>query len=313
VVVCLPFFALAPHAFVHDVIVAQLSRHDVRAGVGLGERIRLLTGVSGLPGVRDSVLLAGVLLALLAAAVVVAFGWRWRRRTRLEWFALTSWVVTVAGMSASSTFVDHYAYLPAAFLAVLIGTLAGRAAPGLRRWLASRAPTSRLVPALAAAVVVALVAGLAVAQAHYANRYLSEASDPASQIAAVIPAGACVISDFPTDLILAKRYLARDPGCPAIADPFGLYLTDDDGSSPHLAPPDFVPTFQDRWLGWLAQADYVELRIAYSDFIPWSQDMISWFSRNYRLVAHFRTVYPRGFIDLEKNEYVYQRIGAAAG
>ena len=154
---------------------------------------------------------------------------------------------------------------------------------------------------------LALVAFFVQQDANYASQYLSEASSE-SALATYIPPGSCVISDFPSDLIAAGRFTPSQPGCPAVVDSFGMYLADDDGRTPHLSPPPFNESFVNLWFSYLQQAQYVELRIPFSDFIPWVPYMITWFSQNYRLVVHLHTVYPTPFIDSFKDTYLYQRV-----
>lgn len=296
-VVCGPFFALAPRAFWHDVVADQLGRHDTFVTTTLGERLRLLTGVSGLPGVGNSTALAVAVLVLLLIGVVVAFVLTSRRPAPVEWLVLALWLVIGLGMFASAGFFDHYAYFPAVPMAALIGVVVA----GLRReWWPQLGPVFVAVAALVVAV-------LFVEQVRFAHRYVNEASDPSSGIAAVIPQDACVFDDFPTDLVLADRYPAGELGCPQIADPFGLFLSADDGRTPHLEPPAFNLDFVAMWRGWLERMDYVVLRIPYSDFVPFNPDLLDWFSKNYHLVGHFHVDYPDGYLDKAKDEFIYQR------
>lgn len=305
-VVCGPFFALAPHAFWHDVITDQLGRHDTFVTTTLGERLRLLTGVSGLPGVGTSTALAVVVLLLVVGAIVVVFLLSQRRPAPADALALVLWLVIGLGMFASAGFFDHYAYFPAVPMAALLGVLVA----GVRRELRDRRPSpvrrARVGPVFATAVVL-VVAVLFVEQVRFAHRYLSEASDPAAAIQAAVPPSACVVDDFPTDLILAGRYPADNLACPQVADPFGLYLADDDGRTPHLEPPMFNLDFVAKWKAWLETTDYVILRIPYSDFVPFNPDLLNWFAANYHLVTHLHADYPDGYLDKAKDEFIYER------
>jgi hypothetical protein len=305
-VVCGPFFGLAPRAFWHDVIADQLGRHDTGVTTTLAERLRLLTGVSGLPGVGTSTALAVAILALIFVGVVVVFAIAARRPTPVDWLALALWLVTGLGMFVSAGFFDHYAYFPAVPMAALIGVLVA----GVRREVHDRRTTPyrrRRVGPVLVAVTAAIVAVLFVEQVRFAHRYLSEASDPSGVIAVVVPKGSCVFDDFPTDLILADRYPANDLGCPQIVDPFGLFLAEDNGRSPHLEPPPFDLDFVAQWQGWLERTDYVILRIPYSDFVPFNPDLLKWFAANYHLVDHVHADYPDGYLDKAKDEYIYLR------
>ena len=297
VVVCGPFFVIAPRAFWHDVVADQLGRHDSFVTTTLGERLRLLTGVAGLPGAGTSTALAVAVLAAILAAAVYVFVLPSYRPAPVDLLALALWLVIALGMFASAGFFDHYAYFPAVGMAALIGVLVA----GLRR---TRRP--RLGPALVA-VTALVVTVLFVEQVRFAHRYLNEASDPSAGIAAAVPKGACVFDDFPTDLILADRYPADNLTCPQIADPFGLFLSDDDGRTPHLEPPAFNLDFVAKWQAWLERLDYVVLRIPFSDFVPFNRDLLTWFAANYHLVDHIHVDYPDGYLDKAKDEFIYQR------
>ena len=80
-----------------------------------------------------------------------------------------------------------------------------------------------------------------------------------------------------------------------------MYLSDDDGSFPHVGGP-FPASFKLKWFSDLQQADYVVLRIPFSDFIPWTTSMISWFQQNYVEVAAVPDNYGYPI-------YLYRRIG----
>jgi len=167
---------------------------------------------------------------------------------------------------------------------------------------------------LAAPVLAVLALGLVVFMVQqdttFAAAYLSEASAP-PLLASYVPAGACIVSDYPSDLIATGLFNPSHPGCPAVVDPFTMYVTDDDGNSPHLSPPGFPAQFPQLWLAYFKEAQYVELLFPYGedDLIPWTPYLTTWFSHNYRLVAHFQTVYAKPFIDSYKDTYLYKRIG----
>jgi hypothetical protein len=305
VLIDLPFLALAPSRFVHDVIVDQLKRNDLTTMTPFGERLRLLTGVAGLPAVDHSVVLAIIVAVALALAVVAAHTLRADRSRPVEWFVLAASVAVVAGMFVSGGFYDHYAYFPAAFLAPLIGGTVGC----LLRLRPIRAGARARAAVAAAAAVLAIAVGAQ--QLQHATDYLGEASDPGARLAQLVPAGTCAFSDFPTDLILAGRYIDDDANCPRVADPFGLYLADDGGTPPHLPPPAHRAAFLDQWADRLMRYDVVVLRIPFSDFVPWTPQLMTWFDHNYRLVAHLDETYAQPYIDVAKDEYVYQRIGSA--
>jgi Tetratricopeptide repeat len=305
---CLPFLVLAPSDFVHDVLTAQLGRKTNALGgaTGFGDRLLLLSGLGGWRGITDWSLPALVLFAALAVLVLVTYGLAFAERSLLEWFVLVAAVVVNVGMFASAELYDHYAYFPAVFLAILLGvSTQGTIAfvSGRRRQWPAHIPSVASVGGIVAATVI-VGAGIAHNTA-YARAYLGDVSDPSVALRAAVPKGACVLSDFPVDLLIADRLIASRPGCPVIVDPFGLFLTDDGGNQPHPAPP-YRQAFLDKWRGWLDHADYVVLRIEFSDFLPWSQEQIDWFNQHYELVDHDHVEYEHPFIDTRKDMYVYR-------
>ena len=319
---CLPFLIAAPHQFFHEVVVTQAHRQAlVGATVGFDQRLEIVSGLGAVSAFDVPLWLIDGLFGLFGILVGLVFGLGWRERTRLEWFALVASIIVFVGMMLSPDLYDHYAYFPLVFLTLLLGIAVGRSRALVRRLVASRRRSRRLPlrpsPAgwLRAAVLagVLLVAGGVSAffvqqTSTFSAAYLSEASDPGAQIAAVIPAGACVISDYPVDLLDAGRFTPAGPGCPALVDPYGVYLSEDNGNPPHPSAP-WSNTIVEHWLQAFRQAQYVEFRIPYTDFFPWPPVMLTWFNDSYRLVAHFRDVYPQAYIDQHKDEYIYERTG----
>jgi alpha-1,2-mannosyltransferase len=128
IVPSLPFFLFAPHAFIHDVFVTQLA-HTGSGTTGAGSSVRLLTltGFWGISFLHSKTALALCFAILLVIFVALVYGWSVRSNTRADWFILGSAVVTTAVMFLPSSYFDHYAYFPAAFVALLIGSCASRA------------------------------------------------------------------------------------------------------------------------------------------------------------------------------------------
>lgn len=309
---CLPFFVASPGHFLHDIISAQADR-SFGGGTSMVDRLELITGTAGVPILHvdplaaignasphgSSVPLTFVLVALLLAAVVVVYGLGRRRRSRLDWWVFAAAVGCVAMMLVAPNMADHYGYLPMATLAPLIGICAG----DLRRLVASLSWAPVALAACGAAVAGLLITSNTSFDAHY----LSEAA-PAPDLAAYVPAGACVISDFPSDLLATDRFTSRYPGCPLIVDPLGTYLVDDDGRGPNPSGP-YPLGFTSLWFGYLQAAGFLDLRIPYSDFIPWSQYMINWFPSNYRGLAHLHDSFQPGFVDTVKDVYIFRHVG----
>lgn len=314
VVPCLPFLLSAPNAFVRDVILAQLGRKapwDAAAST-LGQRMLYLSGILGIQPFHATVVLVSVMFAAFGVLIVFVVARHWRMFTQVEWFALAASVTTVGATFETSNLYDHYAYFPAVFLALLLGVCASRIGASfavfLRRVHDGIRPPTRLATRLLAIVAFLGILSWTVAQeAAYGAAYLDEASNPAQAIDAVIPPGACAISDFPADLLVANRFTPNKPGCPAIVDPYGMNLVYNNGKPPQPIPP-YPPKFVALWLGDLEAASYVDLRIPYSDFFPWSTSAMSWFSGNYFQVAEISFSFPKGMFDTIKVSYIYTNV-----
>lgn len=288
---CLPFFVASPHAFVRDIFTVQFGRLGSTAGryysYPASFRVSEITGLPGLTVFHPSTGFdVGVAIAF-ATGVALIYAGAFRRLPDAEWMFAIAAALSVAGFFSSSEFYDHYAYFTAPLLAILLAVSISR--------LVARIPRLGLAP------VVMGVAGLAFLlpqQAGFARTYLSATTDDTSAAEQFIPAGACVLFDDPDFAIDADRYSPAGRSCPGVVDPFGLWLADA-GFNPTFGtelPDSFVTT----WAQWLERADYVMLVAPYSDYIPWTNQLMSWFSSNYRLVYS------------APNLVVYQHVGGGA-
>lgn len=308
---CLPFLILAPTDFVHDVVTAQLGRNPSVYAVplSLGDRLLLISGLGGWGGLTQSQVYPFLLFGALGVLVMVAYGFAWAQRSPFEWYVLVSAVVVNVGMFVSPELYDHYAYFPAVFLAILLGVSGygtySFLATAYRGKVSIGTRTAMRAAAGAAAIAVVL-AGFAHGMV-YARLYLSEVSNPRPALTTAIPSGACVLTDYPIDLLIADRFTSDRPDCPPVVDPFGLYLAYDGGNQPHPNPP-YETGFVEKWRNWLDRADYVVLRIPYSSFLPWTEEQISWFNGRYTLVSHDRVQYRKQFVDSRKDLYIYRNV-----
>jgi len=287
---CLPFFAFAPHGFVHDVFTAQIHRGTSgRGALSIAQRLVMISGVSGLPGLNATTGMAVVLFVVFAALVAAVYLTSWRTMPRLEWFVLLSVVVVFLGMFSSPEFYDHYAYFPAAFLALLLAVCVRRSLAWARQLVARSG--KRRVRALATVTSIVVVGAIAVTlvlvigqDTSYAASYLSSSADPSAAVDAVIPEGSCVVFDYAIFAINANRFNPAGTGCPAVIDSFGMWLTRDNGQPPPAAPP-FPSAFSAAWQGWLGQADYVVLSIPLSDYVPWTPQLEAFFNEHFLLAS----------------------------
>ena len=299
VVPCLPFFVLAPYAFIHDVFVTQLA-HTGSATAGASSSVRLLTltGFWGISFLHSKAALALCFVTLLVVFVALVYSLPvFSPNTRADWFVLGCAVVTTIAMFIPSSYFDHYAYFPAAFAALLIGSCTVRAIRPLGT-LDGRSVGH--LGSIVAPVVVSLVA-IAVfvpAQVSYAKSYLSfSPEEPGTIVNKFTHPGACVVSNIVSVTVLADRFDPDTEGCPAVIDPFGVWQATFPSHPPPYAGP-YPETFVAMWGQWMDQATDVVLVGAKSgDLIPWSANLTSWFNSN------FQPLYS------ESGFYVYKHVG----
>jgi hypothetical protein len=292
----LPFFLLAPRSFFHDVVTAQLNRSTTGQGYhSVGERLAFILGVGTPANVSTRVHLAWVVALILVAFALAVYFIAAPTCSRLEWFVLGGTAVVVTAMLfIVKEFYDYYSYFTAAFAAMLLGICIGRLAEGVR-WAGTRiGGSAERTLALAAGIgfpaLVVIAAALVVPNdASYARSFLRGAYDPRKIITSQIPKGACVVFDEAGNLTDSNRFFSSRPGCPPLVDAFGLWLTENNGIAPPAAP--HSETFVAKWRSWLGRADYAVLAAPQSDYLPWTNDLVSWFNSNYRLVASESRVY----------------------
>jgi 4-amino-4-deoxy-L-arabinose transferase-like glycosyltransferase len=208
----LPFAVLAPGSFYREVIATQLRRIGGSGRVPAGNRLGDLTGSSSLtPSAAASLAVAIVLLVALAALIVATVVRPRRRPTTFEWFVLGSMLAIGVLLLAPAEFYDHYAAFFAPFLAMAVGG-------GIARlW---RRPTVRA----ALAVATVLLAALAANEVRIVSG--TRGTELTQTVGAVIPAGACALSDSSAYLITTNRFVSTVPGCTnVVADPYGTTIS----------------------------------------------------------------------------------------
>jgi len=202
----LPFLVAAPAALYRDVVTTQLGRIPATGRIPVPTRLGDITGASAFAS-GDAVAIA-VAIAL-SVFVAAAFGLSRRRPTPLEWFALGSTFALAVAQLAPAQYYPHYAAVMAPFLAILLALALARLRGGHAN-------------ALSLAIAAACVAALLINQVSHLRG--ESTPDVAAAVDAVIPAGACAVSDAPRNLVTADRFVASAPGCTAMTDPAGTIL-----------------------------------------------------------------------------------------
>jgi len=283
---CLPFLALAPSGFGRTVFVSELVQ-ATHGRVGATPRLADITGVIGLSSVGvDPTIWAGATAAGVLLLLVVIAWLRARRvgsrATALDWFALICTFVVVGMLFSPSEWYVHYAAFAGPFLVVLVGLSAGRL-------LAARHPPVKKprpwVRVCAGVVVALLIAAMGAADGYsvttlYPARDLSAAS-------ALIPPGACVLTDTAAATVVIGRFSASSPGCPAIVDTVGTLITTTHGKD-FVAGPGVLQADTQVWQQAFQQARYVWL-IGNNGYtgarIAWTPALHAYFETHFRLIG----------------------------
>jgi hypothetical protein len=285
----IPFLLLAPGSFVHDVVVAPLTR----AGTGedyapIGERFVMAFGLGHRLTAPDQMQLAWLSAAGLGLVVAEVYLVR-ARRDRLEWFLLGAAAAALVDvLFVSREFGEPDAYLALPFAALLVGVCVGGFSEVLGRVSAARSAwlglgAAWIVPLGLMAFALAATALSFPRTTEYAQASLISSFDPGSTIAGRIPAGSCVVFDTPGPLIAGNRFISSEAACPALTDAYSLWLTENAGVAPPAAT--VAPAFVAKWRAWLERADYAVLWVPGSNYVPWTAGLSSWFDRNYVLVS----------------------------
>jgi alpha-1,2-mannosyltransferase len=289
---CLPFLALAPGGFGRTVFLSELVQ-ATHGRVGANPRVADITGIIGLssvgvnPRIWQGVTAAAVLLLFVVIAWLRA-RWAGVRATPLDWFALVSTIVVTGMLFSPSEWYVHYAAFAGPFLVVLLALSAARLfAPGKPRREKPRKPRARRFRLVA---VTAVFTALAIAAMGAADGYTVTTLYPAtnlSQASALIPPGACVLTDTVAATIVIDRFGASSPGCPAVVDTVGTLITTTHGQD-FVAGPGVLQADTRVWQLAFQHAEYVWLvgNNGYTGArIAWTPALHAYFVSHFRLIG----------------------------
>ncbi len=283
---CLPFLALAPSGFGRTVFVSELVQ-ATHGRVGANPRLADITGIVGLSsvGVNPKIWAGATAAGVLLLFVVIA--WLRARRagsraTALDWFALICTFVVTGMLFSPSEWYVHSAAFAGPFLAVLVGLSAGRL-------VAARHPAVKK-PRHWVRVCAGVVAALLIAAMGAADGYTVTTLYPArdlSAASALIPPGACVLTDTAAATVVIGRFSASSPGCPAIVDTVGTLITTTHGKD-FVAGPGVLQADTQVWQQAFQQARYVWL-IGNNGYtgarIAWTPALHAYFETHFRLIG----------------------------
>jgi hypothetical protein len=316
---CLPFLALAPGGFGRTVFFSELVQ-ATHGRVGANPRVADITGITGLSSVGVDVhMWAGVTAAsVIFLFVILAWLraiWAGIPPTALDWFALVSTIAVTGMLFSPSEWYLHYAAFAGPFLVVLLALSASRLfAPARRRPGRRRNSEPAASPEAAGSpgtagglgnagspgtagrkgrwvrVTAAVIAALAVAAMGAADGYAVTKLYPAKDLSAasaLIPPGACVLTDTASVTIAIDRFSASAPGCPALVDAVGTLIATTDGKDFVTAPAGLAAD-TNAWQLAFQQAQYVWL-IGNSGYtgarIAWTPALQAYFTSHFRLIS----------------------------
>ncbi len=285
--ICGPFLVATPVAFMQQVVFAQLGRRGPsRASAAV--RLEFLSGLwAGLrTGAQTPQLL--LLTGAVCTATLITVGAVFAAAHRpvdaaprvgdgppragtspLERFALGAAGVVLAGLLWPPEFWYHYPAFFGPFLALVLGLTAGRAA------------AARPFPVLATIAVVLAAAAYHAAAIPWS---LPTLRNPAAQIAAVdalVPAGACVVTNNPEFTIGVDRYTASSARCPQIVDPLATTTV----LSGDRSTPRGDARAASAWLRYFHRAQYLMLSTGSHARVLWSPALTRYVHQHFVLVS----------------------------
>jgi hypothetical protein len=259
---CLPFLVLAPSAFVRYVFVVQASRTDPAAAPVTDRVGNLLYLPSPLLYLQSSLASDRVLVGAAVVLVLGLVAWsvvRTRRRplSALEWYSFACVGLVVAAFLLAGDYFAHYGAFAALFFGLVAsGTIARLTAVDRSATAPSgRRPAPRVITAgLGIAVVLLVAYGVHILRVTTPDQKLS--SSELARIAAVVPAGRCVVTDNASILLMSGRFTSDRPDCPQVVDSFGTQLALSNGRLDRVTR---TEKLQQTWRSWLEHADILVL------------------------------------------------------
>lgn len=330
----LPFALISPVTYVRSTLLDQASR----AGSYVARSVRLahITGLIDFLNARGKLSVfagthsmfasggaaatpgtsAGLLpyVVTLVAIIAVAAGYVLRpgRPSPLEWFAMVTAVGATAAIMLYSAFFYHYPEFGAPWIAIVVGgafgvfsayrTVPESGSPRRRDSAWRERLRGRVLGGQSGhgqRPVIAIIAlGLLLLATFQAREMAGLAAPDVYPDQAVIPPGACVVSDQVSMTLAVNRFTQLPKDCPVILDSLAETLVLSNGVSVQGGVTS-LPHVVDAWQAIFAKADYVWLSPNNYRRIPWTHGLTSWFD------AHFVQIPVHGGLGK-----VYERVSA---
>jgi alpha-1,2-mannosyltransferase len=280
----LPFAIAAPSQFYRSLITAQIGYRAHAARIGILLRLKNIIGFpytlswsKGLVLLAVLVILAFVLVTQVAAALVTR-----QPQPVLDWFATVATIVVVLMFLWPPQFHYHFCAFLAPFLALTLALPVSRLLAGLPDGTASPAAKHQLgLAALGVAgLILVVLAGL---QARFESGVPKVIGPIPARIDAIIPSGACVVTDQVSVTLAANRFVSNVPGCPQMIDSLGTVLALSNGLKPTTGAGD-VPKVAAFWNQTFSHAQYLILTATNGRRIAWTPALHRYVANNFRLV-----------------------------
>jgi alpha-1,2-mannosyltransferase len=277
----LPFAIAAPHQFYQSLITAQIGYRAHAARVGVLLRLKNMIGFPYTLGwSRGMVLLAvfAILVYVLVTQVGAALVTH-ESQPPLDWFATVTTVLVVLMFLWPPQFHYHFAAFLAPFLALTLALPLSRLLHGLPDTTASPAARSQLGWA-AVSVAAAILVVLAGLQARFESVTPKVIGPIPARIDAIIPPGACVLTDQVSVTLAANRFVSNDPNCPQMVDSLGTVLGLSNGLRPTTGAAK-VPKVEAFWHSAFSRAQYLILTATNGRRIAWSPALVTYLNDNF--------------------------------
>ena len=288
----LPFFALAPSQYIHDVIISQLTRNSATTTPILARLAFLLgtrqngIGPDSIPGMeslaRIIAIIIGVILFLFLLLPILKRKNDDVRRT-FHTFSLLAVLATGASMMIPQIFYAHYGWYFIPFLAMGLGLSLDNALRAIGMLFTK---TKFQTATIATAALLCLLIGIsairiAIGTASYSDNIIRQAGDPGPAIASVVPPHTCTLSDAAILLITADRYDTSNK-CPDLVDATGAWLALDP-NHPERSHGKLNQQLINDWKMWFTQSQYVVLSKPTTFRIPWNAALEKYFANRFYL------------------------------
>jgi alpha-1,2-mannosyltransferase len=268
------FAAASPGGFYRSLITAQIGPR------AHPQRVRFWVRLSNMTGITDIHLTSHAAITLIALAIVAAVtiltiaAWQLtpQYQTALDVFALATTAAVVVMFLWPDQFHYHFPAFLAPFLAVAIGLPAARLCAAFETARPDMTFLTRwAVPGVTAAALIGFAALHASTEAHL-GRYAGMSTAVSARMQQIVPAGACVLTDQVSSLIIANRFTSSVPGCSPMIDGLGTDLALSGGLKPGTGAGK-VPAVAAIWRDGLTHAQYLWLTTRANRRIPWTPSL----------------------------------------